>query len=691
MSSKAIKVVIYIFIFSLSQANGIAENIIGGYLQINAVSTLITRYKISLKLHIDETNGSFASNELNVKMIRRSNGSEVESFRLLKNQSRKVTYNKEVCIGNVELKTIYANFESEVELYPPSYSDMEGYYLEWTDCCRQVNVVNLNNSGSYTTIFRTFFPPIFASGVPFFNSTPTVDELNTFFICKQGPFSFKIAASDIDGDKLRFFLVDPIGYHFTSNSPLEWQKGYAANNAIPGNPSLKIDPETGMLSVTSETIGLFTFAVCVEEYRNGRRIGSVIREFTVSSLDQCSSATTDKNVYLNDVPVTNATICPGNEIKLDAKLNLGFNCQWMRNGQNIPGAMGSSLEVVQEGDYSFKSSQSGSCPEAVESEKVHVSGANTAFKLEKQGASTPCDKLGEAIIEGPKNLHSYNWYKNGSLLTVKSNSLAVSEPGSYWAVIESFTCKLFSDTVVIQQFSDSSVKIEMDPIAAMCANQDTAIHLIGMPTGGVFKGAGIVGDIFYPIKAGVGVHELIYSIPSTEGCSTAAARQIVEIYDSPKFNLLPEICVVNEITAIGVEDSHDLNYEWSPKDGLDNPLTPMPTVTTDKSILYTVIATDHNGCKTAKTIQVKICDEVSIPDIFTPNQDGINDSWELRGIDNYPYAEVTIYNRWGRVIFHSSGTYKPFDGSKNTTDIYYYKIKLNEALPLRSGALMLVR
>jgi gliding motility-associated-like protein len=53
-----------------------------------------------------------------------------------------------------------------------------------------------------------------------------------------------------------------------------------------------------------------------------------------------------------------------------------------------------------------------------------------------------------------------------------------------------------------------------------------------------------------------------------------------------------------------------------------------------------------------------------VPDIFTPNHDGVNDTWNIVNIDQLKSPEVTVYNRWGEVIFHSGydtawdGTYK---------------------------------
>ena len=72
-----------------------------------------------------------------------------------------------------------------------------------------------------------------------------------------------------------------------------------------------------------------------------------------------------------------------------------------------------------------------------------------------------------------------------------------------------------------------------------------------------------------------------------------------------------------------------------------------------------------------------------IPDVFTPNGDGINDTWQIDGIDLYPAAQIRVFNRWGQIIYESEGDYTPWDGVSqiNTKDqeiaTYYYVIDLN--------------
>jgi len=71
-----------------------------------------------------------------------------------------------------------------------------------------------------------------------------------------------------------------------------------------------------------------------------------------------------------------------------------------------------------------------------------------------------------------------------------------------------------------------------------------------------------------------------------------------------------------------------------------------------------------------------------IPEFFTPNGDGINDTWDIPLINEYPEAVITIYNRAKRLIVELRGAQMPWDGRDSNGNLiesgyYFYHIEVN--------------
>src|ERR1700761_2162272 len=84
-----------------------------------------------------------------------------------------------------------------------------------------------------------------------------------------------------------------------------------------------------------------------------------------------------------------------------------------------------------------------------------------------------------------------------------------------------------------------------------------------------------------------------------------------------------------------------------------------------------------------------------IPNTFTPNGDGVNDTWAIDDLQNFPQATVFIYSRWGMRLFYSIGYSKPWDGRYNGKSLpagtYYYLINLNDGRAPLSGPVVIIR
>ncbi len=84
-----------------------------------------------------------------------------------------------------------------------------------------------------------------------------------------------------------------------------------------------------------------------------------------------------------------------------------------------------------------------------------------------------------------------------------------------------------------------------------------------------------------------------------------------------------------------------------------------------------------------------------IPNVFSPNDDGINDDWQVRFLAQYPNCRVEIFNRSGIKLFESKGYNRPWDGTYKGKPVpvatYYYLIHLNNDEPPLSGFVAVLR
>ena len=132
-------------------------------------------------------------------------------------------------------------------------------------------------------------------------------------------------------------------------------------------------------------------------------------------------------------------------------------------------------------------------------------------------------------------------------------------------------------------------------------------------------------------------------------------------------------------------------YAWYPSEGLSDTQISNPVANPTQTTTYWVTAVTAAGCEEVDQLTVEVVD-YPIPNAFTPNNDGLNDRWDIPFLDRYPACEVAIYNRWGEIVYQSEGYRDPWDGrtsgqSTAALGTYTYVIDLNNGKPLHPGKL----
>jgi gliding motility-associated-like protein len=121
---------------------------------------------------------------------------------------------------------------------------------------------------------------------------------------------------------------------------------------------------------------------------------------------------------------------------------------------------------------------------------------------------------------------------------------------------------------------------------------------------------------------------------------------------------------------------------WQPNLNISDTTAANPTVKPQITTVYTVTVKNAAGCTGWDTVTVTVLPTFVIPNGFSPNGDGYNESWQIDYIYMFPNCEVEVYNRWGEQLFYSKGYNTPWAGKYQGKDVpvgtYYYVIRLND-------------
>ncbi len=173
----------------------------------------------------------------------------------------------------------------------------------------------------------------------------------------------------------------------------------------------------------------------------------------------------------------------------------------------------------------------------------------------------------------------------------------------------------------------------------------------------------------------------IYALKVTDivtGCFASDVMN-VEVRDGFTLSEVSLSQTINYGGSLQLYAGNAIHYEWTPADGtIDNPNVNNPTVTPLAPTIYTVHGRDQYGCVDSAKVSIYISyDTFFVPSGFTPNGDGLNDLFRAGHMGYYKLVEMTVYNRWGTPVYHTTdGSNKGWDGTYNGAPqdlgVYHY-------------------
>ncbi|GIV33764.1 MAG: hypothetical protein KatS3mg031_1299 [Chitinophagales bacterium] len=298
----------------------------------------------------------------------------------------------------------------------------------------------------------------------------------------------------------------------------------------------------------------------------------------------------------------------------------------------------------------------------------------------------------------------YNW----SNFTQNEDLVGVG-PGTYSiTAVDANNCSI-SDTFVITSPLELTASL-VGTTDVTCAGGNNGSITVSAAGGVAPLQYSINGIIFQNDSTFNGLRAGDYAIVvrDANGCQTAVSASInqgdefflsyggdVEIIKGMTVPLKPILIP----PGVVIDSVH-----WSPADGLSCTNCLEPSANPQETTVYTVTVIDNNGCSASAVVRVVVREEyqIFIPNIFTPNNDGVNDrfSFHAYGTKN---IEVRIFNRWGAEVYYNpnqqpnderegwDGTY---NGKEAQQGAYVYMIKVlftNNEERTKTGTITVMR
>lgn len=723
----------------------LATHIVGGELELQKLGpNNAFSHRINLNLYFDDINGDVGAEDQSaiVYIFRKRDNALMGSVQVFRVGSQFVSYSTPTC-SRSDLRTRLIRYTADAT-FPATFNDAGGYYMSWERCCRNGAINNIVDPGGAGSTFYLEFPaPFTAANAAYTNSSPVFSVAKGDYICVNRPFAFDFSARDPDGDSLTYSLVTPYNGFSTRTVPnpglsaqpvaypgpypgIRWIAGLDQNNQIPGPDPLRVNPRTGLLNVTADRPGLYVFSVEVGEFRNGRQIGRVRRDFQLKVID-----------------------CPKNDapqllLRPDGQKTFYREGTVLTIAEKDTNCLSLFVTDINPNQRITITNMSGSLPglTLTPGELLTKTGRDTlqakfCFGRCVGGDGRPFTLMIRATDEGcPQGL--------SDTLSIRLN--IIPSPNNKPAASTNLRADQSRVTVGSSlSFTAFGNDMDNDNISIQAVGRGFSLAQAGM----TFSSASGVGKVAQPftwkpncaqatqaqyvvdfivtdtrcnrnLRDTVTVTLTPVGLPSRPpSIRTTLSQPVVDVVVSPSdtagrvsFDVLADDPDRDTLLMTGTGRGFDMKavgMSFTNKTGrptLQSPFAWKPTCDllagkAEATFVVDFVA-DDRSCQPIHTdmttVTFRLRDpavgaEIVVPNVFTPNGDGINDFFAVKNMPQKScsdqFLSVEIANRWGKIVFTSTDPLFRWYGTDAPVGTYYYLIRT--AKQTFKGPLSLIR
>lgn len=212
-------------------------------------------------------------------------------------------------------------------------------------------------------------------------------------------------------------------------------------------------------------------------------------------------------------------------------------------------------------------------------------------------------------------------------------------------------------------------------------------------------GDGTTDAVASPVKRYLrpGTYRVGLAVTSAQGCVSDTAYKTARTYPYPVVDAGPSFVVApgSRVTFAATASDVSGGVRWTPASSLSNAAILTPSLVVMDDQVYTLAVTGEGNCTATDSMSVRVVRTVVIPNVFTPNGDGINDTWAITNLNDYPGVTVQVFDRYGSRVLYTNGYARAWDGTYQQKPLaagtYYYIIDLKNGTKPFSGSVTIIR
>ncbi len=588
--------------------------------------------------------------------------------------------------------------------------DSMGYVIEYQRCCRNNTITNILTPGEVGATYSIEITPL---ALQLKNNSPVFKSFPPTIVCGELNLKFDHSATDAEKDQIVYRFCNPLGgggskgakdcNTGTAPDPPCYPPGgieiqfktpnYSFDAPLGGDPVVKIDPNTGLITGKPLVQGQFVVGVCADEYRDGKLLSALQRDFQFNVAD-CKpkiSAIIKADTVINKNYIISA--CGVQALKIS---NLSFERSNVSESY-FEIQLGANLTKFTEWEPTINFPDTGvfkgkfyinpgtDCSDTIQTTFNVFSSAKSNFGFKYDTCVAGAVAFTDKSFSPNGGIKKWSWnFGDGGISAAASPSHLFKTPGNknvLLSVVDGKLCK--KDTTLNFSWQPAPATIIIEPTAYNgCTPLSVFYNNISSPIDSTYKIKWSFSDSIFSDKISPtrlfekpGDFGVNIKITSPIGCTVSKYfANIAKVRQGAKadFDFSPTKVTTfnNTVSFLDKSQNASIWYWYFNARGYAQTQNPVYTFRDSGLQKVRLIAGNQYNCTDTiiKYIDVEPLITYYIPTAFTPNNDNKNDFFRGLGLtDGIQGFKMSIWNRWGERVFETDNVESSWNGKKNST------------------------